>query len=162
VRASMFPKDPGPRFLVSNQYQKSPGALHKQHAYSVIWWCTIHGYTISMAASVLGVMGQCGLHVLLRQGFMNWNAVRHVPGSSSQPNADTIKVIMDQRGRFKSMVMIINAGCDQMFWQLRIAADKPDFTTEKPGGAGIPGSKERVLQRLKEHGWEDAVKVRPL
>jgi hypothetical protein len=94
------------------------------------------------------------------QGFMNWNAVRHVPGSSADADADTIKVIMDQRGRFNSMVMIIHAGNDQMFWQLRVAADKPEFTTDRPGGGGIPGSKARVLQRLKEHGWEDAIKVR--
>jgi hypothetical protein len=46
------------------------------------------------------------------------------------------------------------------FWvQLRIAADEPDFTTDKPGGGGIPGSKARVLARLKEHGWDDAIKV---
>jgi hypothetical protein len=46
------------------------------------------------------------------------------------------------------------------FWaQLRIAADKPDFTTDKPGGGGIPGSKARVIARLKEHGWDDAIKV---
>lgn len=97
---------------------------------------------------------------MLLQGFMNWNAVRHVPGSSADPDADTIKVIMDQRGRFNSMVMIIHAGNDQMFWQLRVAADKPEFTTDRPGGGGIPGSKARVLQRLREHGWEDAIKVR--
>lgn len=52
------------------------------------------------------------------QGFMNWNAVRHVPGSSTDPDADTIKVIMDRRGGFSSMVMVIHAGNDQMFWQV--------------------------------------------
>lgn len=49
---------------------------------------------------------------------MNWNAVRHVPGSSTDPDADTIKVIMDRRGGFSSMVMVIHAGNDQMFWQV--------------------------------------------
>jgi hypothetical protein len=40
-----------------------------------------------------------------------------------------------------------------------MAADKPDFTTDRPGGGGIPGSKARVIARLKEHGWEDVLKV---
>jgi hypothetical protein len=52
------------------------------------------------------------------QGFMNWNALRHVPGSSSDPDADTLKVILDKRGGFSSMVMIIHAGNDHMFWQV--------------------------------------------
>lgn len=46
------------------------------------------------------------------------------------------------------------------FKQLRVAADKPEFTTDKPGGGGIPGSKARVLERLREHGWEDAIQVK--
>lgn len=49
---------------------------------------------------------------------MNWNAVRHVPGSSSDPDAETIKVIMDRRGGFSSMVYVIHAGNDHMFWQV--------------------------------------------
>jgi hypothetical protein len=40
----------------------------------------------------------------IEQGFMNWNAVRHVPGSSSLPNADTIKFVSDQRGGATTMV----------------------------------------------------------
>jgi hypothetical protein len=43
--------------------------------------------------------------------------------------------------------------------QLRITADRPDFTTDKPGGGGIPGSKARVIERLRQHGWEDVIKV---
>lgn len=90
---------------------------------------------------------------------MNWNAVRYVPGCSSKPTADMLKIIWDERPRFNSMVMIINAGCDHMFWQLRVVADKPDFTTDRPGGGGIPGSKARVLEHLRSIGWEDAAKV---
>lgn len=40
-----------------------------------------------------------------------------------------------------------------------MAADKPEFTTDRPGGGGIRGSKARVVARLKEHGWEDVIKV---
>jgi hypothetical protein len=65
-------------------------------------------------------VGVLGALMLLLQGFMNWNALRHVPGSGADPAADTIKVIMDKRGNFSSMVMVIHAGNDHMFWQVGV------------------------------------------
>ena len=51
---------------------------------------------------------------------MNWNAVRLVPGSSSAPGADMIKSVVDyDPPGFSTHVMMINAGCDYQFWQVR-------------------------------------------
>lgn len=144
VRASMFPEDPGPRFLVR----------------VVCWQRHLLGFCADLALIFLSLLPTPGALLLTRtcrlctntlpallrspaccpasppkhttqtttantppphQGFMNWNAIRHVPGSSSQPNADTIKVVRDQAtaASFNNMVMIINAGCDHKFWQVR-------------------------------------------
>lgn len=40
-----------------------------------------------------------------------------------------------------------------------MTADQPEFTTDRPGGGGIPGSKARVLERLRQLGWEDVIQV---
>jgi hypothetical protein len=37
--------------------------------------------------------------------------------------------------------------------------DAPSFTYGEVGGAGVPGSKARVLERLRQLGWEDAIRV---
>lgn len=55
---------------------------------------------------------------------MNWNAVRHVPGSSSTPDSHTMQVIRDKdkEGNFTTSVYLINAGMDYQFWQVCWAA----------------------------------------
>ncbi|WIA28788.1 hypothetical protein OEZ86_011320 [Tetradesmus obliquus] len=88
-------------------------------------------------------------------GYMNWNAVRHVPGSSSAAGSDVIKTIRDSKTDFSVMVYIINAGCDYQFWQVRMTSASPCFTNGGSGGGGVPGSKARVMQRLQQLGWQD-------
>jgi hypothetical protein len=59
------------------------------------------------------------LLLLLLQGFMNWNALRHVSGSSTEPGADRIRTIRDGPwSDWGTYVMLINAGCDYNFWQV--------------------------------------------
>ena len=39
-------------------------------------------------------------------------------------------------------------------------SDQISFTVPgRAGGAGVPGSKTRVLRRLQELGWQDALEV---
>lgn len=51
---------------------------------------------------------------------MTWNAVRHVPGSSSADNSGRMQVIRDKAedDSFTTMVYLINAGMDYQFWQV--------------------------------------------
>lgn len=51
---------------------------------------------------------------------MTWNAVRHVPGSSSAPNSEVMQIIRDKKedDSFNTMVFLINAGMDYQFWQV--------------------------------------------
>lgn len=43
--------------------------------------------------------------------------------------------------------------------KVRMTADEPSFSTGSCGGGGVPGSKARVMQRLQELGWQDALQV---
>eukprot|EP00879_Flechtneria_rotunda_P016255 GHRR01017007.1.p1 GENE.GHRR01017007.1~~GHRR01017007.1.p1 ORF type:complete len:385 (+),score=114.10 GHRR01017007.1:670-1824(+) len=105
IRRSMFPSDPGPRYL----------------------------------------------------GFMNWNSVRHVLGSSFAPGCEIIRAIYDKPGDFNTMVFLINAGDDYQFWQVRVACAEPRFTDGVGPAGGIPGSKARVIEHLHQYGWQDVL-----
>eukprot|EP00775_Hariotina_reticulata_P012352 gene12352-12486_t len=103
------------------------------------------------------IRGSLAPHDKMRYlGFMNWNALRHVPGSSSEPGSDSIRVIRDGATTdWNTFVMLINAGCDHKFWQVRIKYDHPCYTDGVTGGGGVSGSKARVLQHIRQLGWED-------
>lgn len=51
--------------------------------------------------------------------------------------------------------------CYAFAWiQVRLAVDEPCFTNGLSGGAGVPGSKARLLAHFRELGWQDVVKVK--
>jgi hypothetical protein len=79
---------------------------------------------------------------------------------------------------------VIDAGCGYTFWQLRVESEKPSFTNgqtssnesdaddaakagqqneEMPqlvgGGLGVPGSKDRVLEILRDVGYTEVIPV---
>lgn len=93
-------------------------------------------------------------------GHMNWNALVYNPNNSvlQVHKANQIAARFDGPDPdWKTMLYLIDAGGGYTFWQVRFQSDEVTFTNGSHPGQGIPGSRERVLERLRSLGWEEGV-----